>query len=320
MPSFTQNARPALIVAGPTASGKSAMALDLAEEFNGWVINCDSMQVYKGLSIVSARPTAEEEKRVPHRLYGFLDPDIACSAGLWVDQAKIEMERCWAAGALPIITGGTGLYIKALCEGLSDLPEIPSAIRDSVREAAKKLGAPALHARLMAIDPVLAARYSENDGQRIARALEVFETTGKPLSVWQEENQPRPAVAANYLTLAIVPPRDILYARCNQRFDWMVENGALAEIEAFAALGLDPTLPSMKALGVPELLSVIRGECDLESAGLAAKQATRRFAKRQCTWFRNQFQSATVFPEQYSESLRVKIFTFVRQFLLTEAP
>jgi tRNA dimethylallyltransferase len=313
----TKHIKPVIVIGGPTASGKSAVAMDVAEEFNGVIINADSMQIYDGLRVVSARPSPDDERRVPHRLYGVMAPNETCSAGHWERLCIDEIQKVWAEGKLPIVTGGTGLYIKTLVDGISHLPDIPDEIRDRIRARCAEEGIEVLYEELQAKDSEMAARLKPLDRQRICRALEVLETTGKSLAVLQREIKPVPALAANYVTHVIMPPRPTLYKRCDRRFDIMLEQGALEEVRNFAALDLDVNLPVMKALGVPELLSHIRGDMTLEEARLNAQMMTRRFAKRQCTWFRNQMKDIEIHSAQYSESLRDEIYKKIRHFLLT---
>jgi tRNA dimethylallyltransferase len=309
--------RPAIIIAGPTASGKSGLALAVAEEFGGVVVNADAMQVYDVLRVVTARPAAADEAAAPHRLYGVLPPSEACSAARWRDMAAAELEAAWAAGRLPIVVGGTGLYLRALRQGLSPIPDIPQDVRHRSRRCLAELGNAGVHALLAARDPVMAARLEPGDSQRMVRAFEVIEATGRSLAEWQAA-PPEGGVAARWLTFALLPPREALYAACNGRFERMVEAGALDEVQALTALGLDAALPAMKALGVPELAAHLAGTLTLEAAVAAAQQATRNYAKRQMTWFRHQLGNAEALTEQYSESLPGKIFPFVRRFLLTK--
>lgn len=306
-----------LLIAGPTASGKSGLALAIAEEFDGVVINADSMQVYDVLGVVTARPGPEDEARAPHRLYGVLPPSRACSAAEWRDLAAAEMARAWRQGKLPIVVGGTGLYLRTLSRGISPVPDIPDAIRQAARALLAASGNAAFHARLAERDPVMAGRLDVGNSQRLVRAWEVLEATGRSLAEWQALPL-EGAVAARWLTLSLAPPREALYATCDRRFAKMVEAGALDEVAALLALGLDPALPAMKALGVPELAAHLRGEIDLDEATRRACQATRNYAKRQLTWFRHQLDNPTVLTEQFSESLPPKIFPFIRRFLLTE--
>ena len=307
---------PAIVVAGPTASGKSRLALRVAEEFGGWVINADSMQVYDGLRILTARPTPADEARAPHRLYGIMAPSTVCSAESWRAMAAVAMEECWAAGRLPVLVGGTGLYLRAAMDGLSPIPEIPAAIRDSARALLARHGPQGFHAMLAQRDPVMAARLGPGDSQRLARAWEVIETTGRSLADWQAEPR-QGAIAARWLSLTLLPPRQPLYAACDGRFLAMMKAGAIDEAVSIARLTLEPSLPAMKALGLADLIAHHRGELTLDQAVAQAQQATRHYAKRQLTWFRHQMPTSAPLSEQFSESLEQKIFPFIRQFLLT---
>lgn len=313
-----------LMVAGPTASGKSALAAALAAEWGGTVINADSMQVYKELSLLTARPRDAELALAPHRLYGVISGAEACSAGRWRNMAQAEVEAALAAGRLPILVGGTGLYLKAFAEGLSAVPEVPAEVRASARVELADMGKAAFHARLAEQDPVMAARLAPGDSQRLLRAWEVLQATGRSLADWQA----MPATPAPYrfARLCLLPPRPALYAACDARLEAMVApksegGGVLAEVEALLALGLDPALPVMKAVGVPEFAACLAGELSLEAALARAQQATRRYAKRQVTWLRHQFlgndPTVDVMETQYSESRKVETFAKIRQNLLT---
>jgi tRNA dimethylallyltransferase len=309
--------KPVVIVAGPTASGKSALAMAIAREFDGVVINADSMQIYRELRVLTARPMEEDEAEIPHRLYGAMPAAEACSAGHWRELALAEIRRAHEAGKLPVICGGTGLYIKALTEGLSPMPEVPEEIRTACRARLSEQGAAALHAELAARDPVMADRLEPTDGQRIVRALEVLEATGRSLADWQAVPPGGPPPGLRFLTILMMPPRDWLYARCDRRLAAMLEQGALDEVRRLTAMGLDPALPAMKALGVKELSRYLFENNGLEEALAGAQQATRNYAKRQMTWFRNQIIADMVITEQVSESLLPGIFSFIRHFLLT---
>lgn len=312
-----------VVLAGPTASGKSRLALAIAEAFDGVVINADSMQVYRELRILSGRPDAAALARAPHRLYGVLPASERCSAGRWRSMAEAEIEAARGAGRLPIVTGGTGLYIKALMEGLAPIPEIPAAARRAARARLRRQGGEAMLAELARRDPETAARLCAGDCQRLVRAWEVLEATGHGLSEWRQEP---PEIGAagrpgrdggRFLTLLLEPPRQALYAACDARFDEMLKAGAVAEVRALDALGLDPELPAMKALGVPELRRHLRGELTLGEAAARARQATRNYAKRQTTWFRHQLTPSRVISAQFSERVVDEIFPYIRQFLLT---
>ncbi|MGE5477578.1 MAG: tRNA (adenosine(37)-N6)-dimethylallyltransferase MiaA [Bacteroidales bacterium] len=307
---------PAIVIAGPTASGKSGMALAIARQFDGVVINADSMQVYDVLRVVTARPSPEEEALAPHRVYGVLSPAVACSAALWKDLAARAMQDAWAAGKLPVVVGGTGLYLRTLMHGISPVPDIPDAVRSAARDQLARLGNEAFHAELAARDPAMAARLDPSNSQRLARAWEVLEATGRSLAEWQALPM-EGMVPARWLTFALLPPREALYANCDRRFGLMMEQGAADEVRALLDMRLDPALPAMKALGVPELALWLQGEIDRDTAVARACQATRNYAKRQMTWFRNQLDKPETLFAQFSESLSPGIFTIIRQFLLT---
>ncbi|WP_407170557.1 tRNA (adenosine(37)-N6)-dimethylallyltransferase MiaA [Bradyrhizobium sp. ORS 111] len=288
----------AVLIAGPTASGKSALALELAQKTGGVVINADSMQVYRDLRIITARPTAEEEAQVPHRLYGHVDAGVNFSAGAWVGDAAKALGEVRAQGRLPIFVGGSGLYFKALTQGLSAVPPIPAAVRESVRARLERDGVEALHAELAQRDPLSAARLKPRDRTRIARALEVVEATGRPLPDWHREGLPPLLPPDEFRALFLAPERETLYARIDARFDVMLDSGALEEVGALAARGLDPLLPAMKAHGVPVLIRHLKGEISLEEAAEIGRADTRHYAKRQFTWFRHQLpEFAWIRPE-----------------------
>lgn len=306
-----------LIIAGPTASGKSALALAVAEAFDGVVINADSMQIYRELRVLTARPSPEDEARAPHRLYGVLPASERCSAGRWREMALAEIAAAHDAGRLPIVCGGTGLYLKALTEGLSPMPDIPAEVRASLNTRLADEGVAALHEELAARDPAMAARLDAADGQRILRALEVLEATGQSLAEWQSVPAEGPPANLRFATILLAPPRDALYAACDRRLEMMLELGALDEVRRLTAMGLDPSLPAMKALGVREFCEYLAGNCDIQEALAAAQQATRRYAKRQMTWFRHQIVADLVLGAQFSESLLPQTFSFIRQNMLT---
>jgi tRNA dimethylallyltransferase len=282
-----QASRPkAILIAGPTASGKSAAALELAERLGGTVINADSMQVYRELPILAAHPAPEERARVPHRLYGTIPAAEAYSVGRWLDDAKKGIGDAEAEGRVPILTGGTGLYFKALQEGLAPVPDVPPEIRSLWRERAASLGAATLHRELAARDPAMAARIPPTDPQRIARALEVIDATSISLAEWQGAAAAPVLTPEGVVRLVIAPERTPLYAAIDARFDAMVETGAIEEVGALLALGLDPGLPAMRAHGVRELAGYLRGLSSREQAVAKAKTETRRYAKRQMTWLK----------------------------------
>jgi tRNA dimethylallyltransferase len=278
----------AVLIAGPTASGKSALALELAQKTGGVVINADSMQVYRDLRVITARPTPEEEAKVPHRLYGQIDAAVNFSVGYWVADAAAALAEVRSQNRLPIFVGGSGLYFKALTRGLSAVPPIPPAIREGVRSRLERDGVEALHAELAQCDPATAERLKPRDRTRIARALEVVEATGRSLTDWHREGLPPLLPPGAFRALFLAPDRDQLYARIDARFDAMLKAGALEEIAALSARHLDPLLPAMKAHGVPALIRHLSGEITREEAAEIGRANTRQYAKRQFTWFRHQ--------------------------------
>jgi len=277
-----------VLIAGPTASGKSAFALELAQKSGGVVINTDSMQVYRDLRVITARPTPAEEARVPHRLYGHVDAAVNFSAGAWVMDAAKVLAEARAQNLQPIFVGGTGLYFKALTRGLSAVPPIPSEVRESVRARLERDGVEALHAELAKRDPASAERLKPRDRTRIARALEVVEATGRTLPDWHREGLPPLLPPGEFSALFLAPERDQLYARIDARFDAMLDAGAIGEVAALATRQLDPLLPAMKAHGVPALIRHLSGEITREEAAEIGRADTRHYAKRQFTWFRHQ--------------------------------
>jgi tRNA dimethylallyltransferase len=282
------NSNKAVLIAGPTASGKSALALQLAQKTGGVVINTDSMQVYRDLRVLTARPTPKEESAVPHRLYGYVDASVNFSAGAWVADAARVLTEARAQNRLPIFAGGSGLYFKALTRGLSAVPPIPPEIRESVRARLDRDGVEALHAELARHDAVSAERLKPRDRTRIARALEVVEATGRSLTDWHREGLPPILPPGEFTALFLSAEREALYARIDARFDAMLMAGALEEVAVLAARNLDPLLPAMKAHGVPALIRHLRGELTLEEAATIGRADTRHYAKRQFTWFRHQ--------------------------------
>ena len=308
---------PLIVIGGPTASGKSALAVALAERLGGAVINADSMQLYGALSILTARPRADALARAPHRLFGIAEPDDIWSAGRWRRRAAEEIETAHAAGKLPIAVGGTGLYLEALTEGLADVPAADPAIRKRLRALLAERGGEAMHGLLSERDPKGAAAIRPSDPRRILRALEVLEATGEPLHVWHGRQTGAPAEGWAVLQILLMPDRDAVYAACDARFDGMIADGALDEARAVGAMGLDPELPMMKAVGLAPLLAHCRGERDLTDAVAAGKRDTRRYARRQMTWFRNRSKPDRVVAAQYSESLMPEIFSFISDFRLT---
>ena len=298
----------AVLIAGPTASGKSAFALALAQKTGGTIINADSMQVYRDLKVITARPTPEEEAIVPHRLYGHVDAAVNFSAGAWVAEAATVLAEARAQRRLPIFVGGSGLYFKALTRGLSAVPPIPPDLREGVRARLERDGVEALHAELARRDPATAERLKSRDRTRIARALEVVEATGRSLSDWHRDGLPPLLPAGTFNALFLEPEREQLYARIDARFDAMLRAGALEEVARLAARNLDPQLPAMKAHGVPALIAHLKGEITLEAAATIGRADTRHYAKRQFTWFRHQLpEFEWVKPEVAGEWLSAVI-------------
>jgi tRNA dimethylallyltransferase len=313
-------ASPIVVIAGPTASGKSALALALAEAFEGIVINADSMQVYRDLRVLTARPTPAEEARAPHRLYGVIDAAEPCSAGRWCGLALTEIAAAQKAHRLALLVGGTGLYLRALLKGLAPIPSVAESVRREARALHARLGGVAFREALAALDAETAAALAPGDSQRLIRAYEVARATGRGLAEWRRAPLRPPAFRA--AAVVLLPPRPALNARCDVRFLRMVEAGAVGEVRTLLERKLDPMLPAMKAVGVGELGAFIAGRCSLPEAIAAAQQATRRYVKRQYTWFRHQLPAAEEVQklevtEQFSESLEGQIFAFIRQFLLT---
>jgi len=275
---------PVALIAGPTASGKSAVALALAERRGGVIVNADSAQLYRDLPILSAAPSADERARADHRLYQFQDGAEPCSAADWAARARAEIDDIHRSGRLAILAGGTGMYLRTLIDGIAPVPPIDPAVRSRVRET----NVEANRAELERLDPAGAARLNPADAARTARALEVVLSTGRPLAEWQSERTGGIGDRIDLRPLLLLPPRDWLYRRCDERFRRMIDEGAIAEVEALLARGLSPSLPVMRAIGVREIAAFLAGEISRDDAVTAGQQATRRYAKRQYTWFARQ--------------------------------
>jgi tRNA dimethylallyltransferase len=279
----------AILIAGPTASGKSALAIELARQHDGVIVNADSMQVYLDLNILTARPSERDLATVPHELYGTVPASTRYSVGAWINDVGPVLDTLRDVGKLPIIVGGTGLYFKALTEGLAAIPDVPSDILAAWRERQKAEGPESLHAILSERDSDMAAQLNPGDGQRIVRALSVLEATGRSLLEWQKEPPEHALLPLDRCDARIMmPERGRLHARINTRLDAMIVAGAVEEVELLLAQDLDPSLPAMKALGVPHFIAVLKGDLSREEAVRRAKAETRQYAKRQMTWFRHQ--------------------------------
>jgi len=282
------------IIGGPTASGKSAQALTLATQHNGVIINADSMQIYDGLRTLTAQPPEEDKIDHPHLLYGHLHPNEACSAGNWREIVEPVIEETLNAGKTPIVVGGSGLYIRALTDGLSPIPDIPDDIRARANTKQEELGNAAFYAALKERDPVMAERLHPDHSARLIRAWEVLEATGKSLAEWQELPLLSPPEDWRFEVTLVMPERETLYERCNKRFEWMLDNGALEELEAFStaidAGEISPKALLNNALGVKPLTAYLKGEISKETAIERGQADTRHYAKRQVTWFKHQIK------------------------------
>lgn len=281
---LSTNAPVLAVIVGPTASGKSALALELARKQASIIINADSAQVYRDLPVLSAQPSEEEKNTVEHRLYGFLEGQETCSAGRWADAARAEISQAHQNGKLPILVGGTGLYIRSVLDGIAPVPPINPDIRAEIR----RLDVSTAYTRLGALDPATAARLNPADSSRIMRALEVISSTGKSLLHWQQQKTGGIGDKLSLHPIVLLPDRQWLYQRCDQRFDQMLENGAIEEVERLLTTGLPADAPVLRAIGVPEIRAFLHGSISRLEMAERGKMATRRYAKRQYTWFRNQ--------------------------------
>jgi tRNA dimethylallyltransferase len=282
----------AILITGPTASGKSALAVELAKRYGGAVVNADSMQVYDTLRVLTARPSEDEMQGVPHHLYGHVPAGAAYSTGAWLRDVSALLPALKAAGQLPVFVGGTGLYFKALTGGLSDMPAIPEALRGKLRMRLLEEGPEGLYAELDAIDPAMSASLNRQDGQRIVRALEVIQATGRSIADFQGRSGPVLIDAEKARKIVVLPDRAILHARINGRFEKMLQQGAEDEVRALLALGLPAEAPVMKAIGVSQIAAMLKGEMRREEVLEKGAAATRQYAKRQMTWFRNQMDES----------------------------
>jgi tRNA dimethylallyltransferase len=276
-------------IGGPTASGKSALAVEIALRENGEIINADAMQVYRGLPILTAQPEPEMKKAAPHNLFEIVDPSERFSVGKWLEIAAKTVDEVSARGKTPILVGGTGLYFKSLEDGLAQIPPIPEPDRAATVALYDKLGTEEFRANLATLDPESAAKLKPNDKQRLIRAYEVVVATGQPLAFWHSQTQSPLSGRFEIIRHPIMPDRSDLYARCDKRFAQMIDRGAIDEVRALMAKNLSSDLPAMKILGVPQLMAALRGEMKMEEAIVKAQQTTRNYAKRQVTWFKNQW-------------------------------
>ncbi len=279
------------VICGPTASGKSATALELAEKTDGVIINADSQQLYRDVPTLTARPTPEEEANIPHKLYGILAADESPSVGKWLRLAKMEIDWVLSQGKHPIVTGGTGMYLKALTQGMAEIPDIDESVRNQAENDFEAMGKEAFSERLKAVDPEFFERLKVYDKQRLVRAYSVWLGSGKPLTYWQQQ-ETKPLYPKECFSIQLVTlPREEIYTRCDARFVQMVEQGAVEEVKALLELGIADDASIRKVIGVPELVAYIQGDMELEDAISKAQQATRNYAKRQMTWFRHQLQT-----------------------------
>ena len=305
-----------IVIAGPTASGKSALALAAAAALDGVLINADSQQCYGVLPILTACPTAADVARVPHRLFGELGPLDKDSAPTWAARAAAAIADTVTRGRVPIVVGGSGLYLQALMTGIPVMPAVAPEIRDAARALLEEIGHSAFHERLAERDPIGAARLKPGDTQRLLRAWEVVEASGRPLSAWQED-APQTFLKADYHTVLLMPPRKDLVAACETRLGAMIAAGAVDEVRGLLDQNIPPTAPIMRVLGARPLARYLVGEIDLATAATLAKTATRQYAKRQATWFKHQFLADQTIFTKYSVSLCDEIFAKIRRFLLT---
>lgn len=295
-----------LVIAGPTASGKSGLAIDAAKHFRGVVINADSQQVYKHIPIISACPSAEDKNTVPHRLYEIYEPSFSGSVVDWLEQAVAEIKSAWGQNLLPIVVGGTGLYIDNLINGTTPIPKTAEHIRAEVADILAQKGVQYLHDCLAKVDAPSAKRLNPNDTTRVRRAYEVWLDTSVPLSKWHEQPMLKRLPEAEFKVIKILPPQAQLDERCALRFDQMMAKGALDEAQYMNKLHLNPKLPAMRALGLPELIDYLNGKTDLAQAIKLAKLHSRQYAKRQRTWFKHKLQADIVLNECYQGGLELE--------------
>lgn len=299
-----------LMIAGPTAAGKSRLALELGERVNGEIINADSMQLYADLRVITARPDAEEELRLPHHLYGVVDGGQRASVAAWLEMAAATMAEIRGRGRMPVIVGGTGMYLSAGLTGIAPIPDVPDDVHQSCVRDLSEWGGAAFREELARLDLKTAQRLFEGDSQRLVRAMGVVRATGRPISAWQQDPH-QGALQGRALTIAVIPPRQQVYDAIGQRFEKMMDSGAQQEVARLGARELDPGLPVMKAIGVREILALQRGEISRERAIELASRDSRHYAKRQLTWLRNNFHAQCVVNEKYSKSIKEEIFSIL---------
>ena len=302
---------PYIMIAGPTASGKSQLAIDLARRFGGAVINADSMQLYADLTVLTARPQPQEMQDIPHHLFGICDAAHRASVAEWLGLAATAIANVRSAGQLPIIVGGTGMYLQAGLRGIAPVPDVPADVHQHCIDLYRELGGAKFRDALAGYDADIAARLVDGDSQRLVRAMGVAMATDRPLSWWQQQPH-KGALLGSVVTIAMMPPRPTLYDRINQRFDHMLMDGAIDEVARLMARQLDPGLPLMKALGVAPIAAFLQGDITKDDAAFIAKRDSRRYAKRQMTWIRNNFNAQITVEKKYSESLYEKIFSLIR--------
>ena len=299
-----------IMICGPTAAGKSAAALALAEQVGGTVINADSMQVYSDLRVVTARPGPDDEARAPHRLYGIVDGGERASVASWLDLAAEAVDEARNAGSLPVIVGGTGMYLQSARDGIAPIPEVPAEIHQACLDELVARGGAAFREELSKLDEETASRLFDGDSQRLVRAMGVVRATGRPISAWQSDPH-QGALAGEAVAISVMPPRADTYARIDRRFAQMMEEGAVEEVEALAERGLDPSLPVMKAIGVREILAMQAGEISRGRAIELASRDSRHYAKRQMTWIRNNYRAQISIDEKFSTRFVKEIFSIL---------
>ena len=302
-----------IVICGPTASGKSALAMKLANELNGEIINADSMQVYNELKILTSRPSTNDTENIPHNLFGIRKMVEPCSVNIWIKLAKKSISQIIDRGRIPIACGGTGMYIHYLSKRMSKIPEIPNRVRLEAREKLRILGNENFSKELIKLDPLLGNKIPIGDSQRLTRAWEVMKATGQSLAVWNRETDQ--ATGLNLYHVLLIPDREILYRLCDQRFLGFIDQGAVAEAETIKNMNLDPSLPAMKALGLSQIIKYLDGEMNLDDAIKQAQQKTRNYAKRQMTWFRNQLEPNFLNTKPYDGSIDQDLINEVSKFL-----